>query len=42
MAAMGYYPSKQELENLYNEVKYSKYSETDKMTDNITFEMFVR
>jgi len=42
MAAMGYYPSIQELENIKNEVKYSKFSETEKTTDNITFDMFVK
>jgi len=42
MAAMGYYPSVQELTNITTEVKYSKFSETEKTTDNITFDMFVK
>jgi hypothetical protein len=41
MAAMGYYPSMKELENIKNEIKYSKFPENEK-TEAINFDMFVK
>jgi hypothetical protein len=41
MASMDYYPSMKEVENLKNEIKYSKYPETEK-SESINFDMFVK
>lgn len=42
LASMGYYPSKADLENINNEVKYSKPTESSKHNDFINFDMFVK
>jgi hypothetical protein len=44
LAALGYYPSKDDIENMHNEVKFSKYSDTYEKTnvDSIDFETFVK
>lgn len=44
LAALGYYPSKDDIDNIYNEVKFSKYSDTYEKTnvDSIDFDTFVK
>ena len=44
MSAMGYYPSKKEIENMNNEVKYWKFPESENKPNDsvVTFEMFVK
>ncbi len=44
LAALGYYPSKDDIDNIYNEVKFSKYSDSYEKTnvDSIDFETFVK
>lgn len=42
MRAMGYYPTKQEIENIINEVKYSKYTDTCKFVDYLDMDTLLR
>jgi len=42
MRAMGYYPSEQEVENMKNEVKYSRFIETGEYVDSLDMETFVK
>jgi hypothetical protein len=44
LAALGYYPSKEELENINNEVRYSRYGDNFEKynVDQINFENFVK
>lgn len=44
LTSMDFYPSKKELQNIENEVRYSKYSETEgrNFQEGLTFEMFVK
>lgn len=42
MRALGYFPSEREVEDLLNEVKYSRFVETNQYTEAVTFEALVR
>jgi len=42
MSAMGYYPSKYEIENMKNEVKYSKFTETGKTIDSLDIDTLLK
>lgn len=42
MCALGYFPSKLEIDNMTNEVKYSKLAETGEFTTKLTFEELVK
>jgi hypothetical protein len=40
--AMGYYPSEQEIQNLFNEIKYNQVIQTGDVTDAITFDEIIK
>lgn len=42
MRALGFYPTEKEVEDLISEVKYSKYVETGKYLDEISFDELVK
>ncbi|XP_076280805.1 cilia- and flagella-associated protein 251 [Lasioglossum baleicum] len=42
MRAIGFYPTNEDIEILMNEVSYRNYAETGKLTEEITFEDFVK
>ena len=42
MRAMGYYPSQQEIENMINEVKYSKFTDTGKVVNYLDMDTLLR
>ena len=42
MQALGYYPTKKEIENMMNEVKYSEYLETGKFVTELNLSTFVK
>ena len=42
MCALGYFPTQMEVENMMNEIKYSKFEETGELTLKIKFEDFVK
>ena len=42
MRAMGYYPSKQEIDNMINEVKYSKFTDTGKVVNYLDMDTLLR
>lgn len=42
MRAMGYYPSQQEIDNMINEVKYSKFTDTGKVVNYLDMDTLLR
>ncbi|OMJ77112.1 hypothetical protein SteCoe_23386 [Stentor coeruleus] len=42
MRAMGYYPSQQEIDNMINEVKYSKFTDTGKVVNHLDMDTLLR
>jgi len=42
MRAMGYYPSQQEIDNMMNEVKYSKFTNTGKVVNSLDMDTLLR
>lgn len=42
MRAMGYYPSQQEIDNMMNEVKYSKFTNTGKVVNALDMDTLLR
>ncbi|TGZ62466.1 hypothetical protein CRM22_007426 [Opisthorchis felineus] len=42
MRAIGYYPSEDDIENIINEVKYSKFAETGFYTDEVDLDTFIQ
>ena len=42
MRAMGYYPSQQEIDNMINEVKYSKFTDTGKVVNYLDIDTLLR
>lgn len=41
MRAMGYYPTKQEIKNMTDEVRYSSFTEEATTCDNVTLDKFI-
>ncbi len=42
MRAMGYYPSEMEIENMKNEVKYSRYTQMGQGVSSVDISTFIR
>ena len=42
MRALGFYPTNKEIDNMLNEIKYSKYLETQSMVADLNLDMFLR
>lgn len=42
MRAMGYYPTKQEIQNMINEVRFSSYTDRGEPNLNVNLDTFIR